>query len=73
MLKGKIVEKGITILELSRILNINQATFYRKMKNNSFKIFETDIIMDVLQLSPSEANKIFFAKKPHKGDDNKTA
>lgn len=73
MLKGRMVEKGITVSELSKELNINQATFYRKMKNNSFKIFETDIIMNTLQLSPSEANKIFFAKKSHKCDDDKTA
>ncbi len=66
MLKGRMVEKGITVSELSKELNINQATFYRKMKNNSFKIFETDIIMNTLQLSPSEANKFFFAKKTHK-------
>ena len=68
MLKGKLVERGITIPEISNKLNINQSTFYRKMKRNSFKIFETDIIMKTLQLTPLEASKIFFAEKSHKCD-----
>ena len=73
MLKGKLVEKGITISELSKKLNINQSTFYRKMKKNSFKIFETDIMMDVLELTPTEANKIFFDKKSHLCDTTKAS
>lgn len=60
MLKGKIIEKGQTVSALAGYLNINPSTFYRKMKNNSFKISETDAIVKALQLSPIEASNIFF-------------
>lgn len=59
MLKGKIIEKGKTISMLAGQLGINPSTFYRKMKNNSFTISETDSIAKALQLSLAEAN-IFF-------------
>ena len=62
MLKGKLVEKGITVSEIAKQLNINQSTFYRKMKNNSFRISETDVIVNVLQLSADEASNIFFSQ-----------
>ena len=62
MLKGKLVERGITVSEIARKLNINQSTFYRKMKNNSFRISETDVIVNELQLSASEVNSIFFSQ-----------
>ena len=61
-LKGKIVENGMSIVEISEILGINPATFYRKLKQNSFEIREADIIVNVLNLSSNEATSIFFAQ-----------
>lgn len=59
-LKGKLVEKGMTVEEISKTLGINPSTFYRKLKNNSFEIGEADVIVKALQLSSSEAKEIFF-------------
>lgn len=60
MLKGKLVEKGVTVSELSGILGINPSTFYRKIKNNSFEIGEADKIVKALALTSQEAKNIFF-------------
>ena len=61
-LKGKLVEKGITVSDISKVLGIAPSTFYRKMDSNSFKICEADKIVTVLSLSLKEANEIFFAQ-----------
>lgn len=59
-LKGKIVEKGKNVESVSAELGINPATFYRKMKNNSFEIKEADKLVKILSLSCEEASAIFF-------------
>lgn len=59
-LKGKLVERDITVTKMSEILKMNPSTFYRKIKNNSFKIAEADVIVRVLSLTTDEANEIFF-------------
>jgi len=61
-LKGKIVEKNTNIEELSRKIGINHATFYRKLKNNSFSIEEADKIAVALSLTNEEATAIFFSQ-----------
>ncbi len=61
-LKGKIVEKGKTIEIVSAELGINPATFYRKLKNNSFEIGEADRLVEVLSLTGDEASAIFFSQ-----------
>lgn len=61
-LKGKIVERGRTIESVSADLGINPATFYRKLKNNSFEINEADKLVNILSLSGSEATAIFFSQ-----------
>ena len=61
MLKGKIIEKGENIDSVSSKIGINAATFYRKMKNNSFEIGEADKIVRALSLSNEEAIAIFFS------------
>ena len=61
-LKGKIVEKNTNIEELSRKIGINYATFYRKLKNNSFSIEEADKIAAALSLTNEEATAIFFSQ-----------
>lgn len=60
-LRNKMQEKKISIISLSDKMSINPATFYRKMKNNSFEISEADIIVRELNLTKDEANNIFFA------------
>ena len=60
-LKGKIVEKGKSVEVVSADLGINPATFYRKMKNNSFEIREADELMRILSLTNEEASAIFFS------------
>ena len=60
-LKGKIVEKGKNIHEISAELSMNPSTFYRKMKNDSFEIREAAKLMEILSLSREEAVAIFFS------------
>ena len=60
-LKGKIVEKGKSVESVSAELGINPATFYRKLKNNSFEINEADKLVDILSLTSDEAIAIFFS------------
>ena len=60
-LKGKIVEKGKSVEVLSAELGINQSTFYRKMKNNSFEIREASKLITLLSLTFEEATAIFFS------------
>lgn len=62
-LKGKIIEKGETVDTVSTKIGINPATFYRKLKNNSFEIGEADKIVRTLDLSHEEATAIFFSEK----------
>lgn len=61
MLKGKLIEKGTIISKISKKLEIHPTTFSRKMRNNSFTIMEMDVIVQILHLSPQEANDIFFS------------
>lgn len=61
-LKGKIVENGKSVVEMSQVLGINPSTFYRKMKRNSFEIGEVDVMVRELCLSKEEANAIFFSQ-----------
>lgn len=61
-LKGKIVENGKSVVEMSQVLGINPSTFYRKMKKNSFEIGEVDVMVRELCLSKEEANAIFFSQ-----------
>lgn len=67
-LKGKIIEKGKSIETVSADLGINPATFYRKLKNNSFEIREADKLIEVLSLTGEEASAIFLAALSHKCD-----
>lgn len=60
-LKGKIVEKGKSVESVSAELGINPATFYRKLKNNSFEINEANKLVDILSLTNDEAIAIFFS------------
>lgn len=64
LLKAKIIENGMSILNVCDILGICEATFYRKMaRNGDFSRTEIEKISDVLKLSVSERNDIFFTSK----------
>ena len=64
-LKGKMVEKGLTGAIISEKLNIDQSTFYRKLKENgvTFTLDQVFLIVEVLELSTKEAVEIFFTQE----------
>ncbi|MDU4480237.1 helix-turn-helix domain-containing protein [Clostridium sp.] len=61
-LKGKIVEAGMNISSLSRELNIDRSTFYRKLNEDGtyFSIKEINIMIAKLNLSFDDVKNIFF-------------
>jgi hypothetical protein len=63
-LKGKIVENGMSVQELAEAVNMDKATFYRKLNANgeTFLIREADAIAKRLNLTGDEVNAIFFAQ-----------
>nr|DAL69332.1 MAG TPA: Regulatory protein [Caudoviricetes sp.] len=62
-LKGKIVESGYSIAELSYKIGIDKATFYRKLNSNgeNFSVREANAIVKELKMNGEEAVSIFFA------------
>lgn len=62
MLKGKIVESGMTQEAVADAIGMNRSTFYRKMKRkgNTFTVEEMNKIVQVIPLSKEEASNIFF-------------
>ena len=63
-LKGKIVENGMSVQELAELVNIDKATFYRKLNANgeTFLIREADAISKALNLTMDEVTAIFFSQ-----------
>ena len=63
-LKGKIVECGLSISELSTLIGVDKATFYRKINSEgkNFTIGEVDLIEKELKLNCDEVNSIFFSQ-----------
>lgn len=61
-LKGKLVEQGMTIKDLSKVLDVNESTVYRKFNNNgsTITIKEAELISNALKLNKDEINSIFF-------------
>jgi DNA-binding Xre family transcriptional regulator len=61
-LKGKIVEKELSVEKLAEKIGIDRSTLYRKMSNNgeTFTIKEANLICKVLELNIQEASNIFF-------------
>lgn len=61
-LKGKIVENGLNIPSVARKIGMDKATFYRKLngETTTFTIKEADAIVNILDLTSSEALAIFF-------------
>ncbi len=62
LLKAKIIEAGTSVKELCNELSVCEATFYRKIsRNGDFTRHEIKQLVDLLNLSNEERNKIFFA------------
>lgn len=63
-LKGKIVERGMSIATLAEALEIDRATLYRKLENDGAGLLVRDAnkIATVLDLTRDEALSIFFAR-----------
>ena len=63
ILRAKIIEKGSSVSEISKIMGINNATFYRKLKkgDEGFSIKDVKIVVNHLELTREETDSIFFA------------
>lgn len=63
LLRGKIVEKEVSQEQLSEKLGVSPSTVTRKMKAQglAFTVGQMHKIIDFLQLTPSEAQKIFLS------------
>lgn len=62
-LKGKIIEKGYSVATLSKEMEMDKGTFYRKLNNDGdFSIKEADKIIDILCLDLDEIRAIFFSQ-----------
>lgn len=60
-LRAKIVEKGLNVEELARLIGVNRSSMYRKLNNCRITIAEAKRIREVLELSGEEASDIFFS------------
>lgn len=63
-LKGKIVERGMSMETLADLTGLSRATLYRKINANGedFTIREADSIAHALELTYEEVNAIFFSQ-----------
>ena len=62
LLKARMIEHGYNDEQLSIVLGINPATFYRKKNGQSdFLRKEIQVMRDVLRLSSEDVDAIFFA------------
>ena len=61
-LKGKIVEKDMTVERLAALIGINRASLYRKLNNcEKITIGEAIKIKEVLEMNNEEAFEIFLS------------
>lgn len=63
-LKGKIVEKGLSVEKVAVKIGIDKSTFYRKLNSGgqNITIKEANLLMRILDLSTDEAISIFFSQ-----------
>lgn len=62
-LKGRIVEKGLSVELVAQSMGIDRSTLYRKMKDQSgesFTISDVRSISRILNLSAQDVTDIFF-------------
>mgnify|MGYP001947786641 CR=1 FL=1 len=71
-LKGKIVEKGLTVTEVAEKIDIDRSSLYRKLNNEgeTLTIKEANKIVKVLNLPATEATEIFFSNSVAYGANN---
>lgn len=63
LLVDKILEKGIELSKLARLLGIDKATLYRKLSGyEAVTIREAEILKDILDLTNLEALEIFLER-----------
>ena len=62
MLKGKVVERGLTLEKVAENLGIDRSTMSRKLGKggDDFTIKQADGIVNLLNLTSDEATSIFF-------------
>lgn len=62
-LRGKIVERGMTIASVADAMGIHKSTFYRKLSGDCpITIMDADRLTEILQLNAEEAGAIFFSQ-----------
>lgn len=62
-LRGKMVEKDVSVETLASIIGIDRATLYRKFNDGEkFTVGEALKINDALKLTQEEAYDIFFGR-----------
>lgn len=60
-LKGKIIEKGLTVPELAKLINVDRSSLYRKLNNSDrIRIGEAVRMKEALSLTDKEACEIFL-------------
>ena len=60
-LKGKIIEKGLNVEKMAKLIGTNRATLYRKLNaSDKITIGEAIKIKNILGLTETEATDIFF-------------
>jgi plasmid maintenance system antidote protein VapI len=61
-LKGKMVERGLNVEKLAKLMGFNRATLYRKLNStNKITIVDAVKMKNVLELTDDEASDIFFS------------
>ena len=64
LLKGKIIEKGLSIEKIAAIMGINKSSLYRKIASpDCISIKDINILSDTLELNEKDIISIFFSVK----------
>lgn len=65
-LRARMVERGINVEGLAKIIDIDRSSMYRKLNNgDKITIGEAQRIMTALELTPEDAASIFLSIKSH--------
>lgn len=60
-LKAKIIENGLNVEGLAKLIGITKSSMYRKLNNSQrITICEASQIKEVLKMTDEEATQIFF-------------
>ena len=65
LLKSSLKSKGVTIEQAAAAININPATFYRRINRNGerFTVAEVAKLADLLDMDGKTMERVFFEKK----------